>query len=216
MTPTLTHSGPEILAPFKTWNFCKIKHLTFLILFSAEDKNVVYMWTEQAVDICWSYEFCSLKGGFSTVSWLAQVAIHHASLPSLPAAIGVSETEIYLRSLVQAGWLKVKIMWHTISWETSHMIYPHQLCHIRPLFPPTSSPLYFTEAGGSGYTARTVGLGSRNFTGPATDSAQRLTGYCKILLVRILITEICSAPTDSGMGACSPLYMRLLWSRDGA
>ena len=33
----------ENLAPIKTWNFCKIKHLTFLILFSAEDKNVVYM-----------------------------------------------------------------------------------------------------------------------------------------------------------------------------
>ena len=55
-----------------------------------------------------------------------------------------------------------------------------------------------------------MGLGSRNFTEPATNSEQRLTGYCKILLVRILITEICSAPTDSGMGACSPLLQALI------
>ena len=52
------------------------------------------MWCicERAVETWWNYKFCSLKGGFSTVSWLAQVAIHHASLPGCQQSRGLQKT----------------------------------------------------------------------------------------------------------------------------
>ena len=73
----------------------------------------------------------------------------------------------------------------------SHMIYPHQLRHIN--LPPSTAPaqhylppplLYFTEAGRSGYRARTLGLGTLHFTIPATDrtnsgsSGRGIVKYC--------------------------------------
>ena len=90
-----------------------------------------------------------------------------------------------------------------ISWApASHMIYPHQL---RNIILPTSprpasaalSSLYFTEAAG---LVSSMDTGARHHTTPtqpATRRKQRLSRLCKILLVPILITQICSAPMNS-------------------
>ena len=50
---------------------------------------------------------------------------------------------------------------------------------------------------------RTLGLGPRHLTQTRDqlNTATEVWGrYCKILLVRILITEICSAPMDTAVG----------------
>ena len=65
-------------------------------------------------------------------------------------------------------------------------------------------------------SGRTVGLGTLRLTQTRDqlNTATEVWGrYCKILLVRILITEICSAPMDTAVGWAPLSYNHVEWWR---